>query len=413
MSAVARKPLKIYGVPFSVHTRKVMLAARLESLPFELVPVVPVRPETLPADWRRISPTGLIPAIDDDGFTLSDSTAICLYFAQLAGAAQSLPEDARDRARAVSLDAFAGGFFRQVVHPVFHQQVVGPKLRGVATDAQVVEGALSRAAPEAFAYWEGLVDGELLIGARLSLADLAVMSNLLTLRYLGHGPDAALFPKLHACDMVLLLADALDVPLRERNEWLLAAGFAPGYAESALEAPSLSGVSQAVDAILAQQEPFPAVVMNRAWDIVRANQAAARFFGFLLGERRESAPNNVLRLFFHPDYVKRYVVNWEAVARSLASRARREALASGAHAVLDEVLSYPDAPSLSPAAEASPQQPVLPVEFHKEGRTFRFFSAITTLGTPQDVTLQELRIESFFPSDEATRSAARELSGRD
>lgn len=198
MSAVARKPVKIYGVPFSVHTRKVMLAARLALLPFELVPVVPVRPDTLPADWRRISPTGLIPAIDDDGFTLADSTAICLYFAELAGKAQLLPEDARDRARALSLDAFAGGFFRQVVYPVFHQQVVGPKLRGVPTDAQVVDAALSRAAPEAFAYWETLADSEFLIGARLSLADLAVMSNLLTLRYLGHGPEAARFSKLHA-----------------------------------------------------------------------------------------------------------------------------------------------------------------------------------------------------------------------
>lgn len=328
MSAVARKPVKIYGVPFSVHTRKVMLAARLALLPFELVPVVPVRPDTLPADWRRISPTGLIPAIDDDGF----------------------------RAQPPAI------------------------------------GALLR-------HWRR--------ARSLSQLDLATQAEISS-RHLCFVETGRAKPSR---EMVLLLADALDVPLRERNEWLLAAGFAPGFAESPLEAPSLSGVSQAIDAILAQQEPFPAVVMNRGWDIVRANAAAARFFGFLLGERREGAPNNVLRLFFHPDYVKPYVTNWEAVIRSLAQRARREALSSVASAVLEEVLSYPGVPSLSPAAEAAPPQPVLPVEFHKEGRTFRFFSAITTLGTPQDVTLQELRIESFFPSDEATRSAARELSG--
>lgn len=98
----------------------------------------------------------------------------------------------------MSLDAFAGGFFRQVLHPVFHQEVVGPKLRGTPTDAAIVDAALTRAAPEAFAYWETLAGGEFLVGARLSLADLAVMSNLLTLRYLGHGPDSARFPKLHA-----------------------------------------------------------------------------------------------------------------------------------------------------------------------------------------------------------------------
>lgn len=216
-------------------------------------------------------------------------------------------------------------------------------------------------------------------------------------------------------EMVLLLADALDVPLRERNGMLLAAGFAPGYAESSLDAPALEGAKLAIDAILAQQEPFPAIVMNRRWDILRANGAAVRFFAYLLGERQSAAPGNVLKLFFHPDFVKPFVSNWEAVVRSLALRARREldAFASdgAARQVLDEVLAYPGVPRLlGPPPDAALQLPLLPVEFSKGGRPFRFFSAITTLGTPQDVTLQELRIESFFPSDEATRRAARALA---
>lgn len=234
MNAVARKPITIYGVPFSVHTRKVVLAARLASLPFELVPVVPVRPDTLPAGWRRISPTGLIPAIDDDGFTLSDSTAICLYFEQLTGGAELLPEAARDRALALSLDAFAGGFFRQVVHPVFHQQVVGPKLRGVPTDVPTVAAALAGAAPDAFAYLETLAGGEFLIGARVSLADLAVMSNLLTLRYLGHGPEAARFPRLCAYFQRQLATPLWQAALKTEESFVDELGLDRSFAARAL-----------------------------------------------------------------------------------------------------------------------------------------------------------------------------------
>lgn len=198
MIAVTRKPVKIYGVPLSVHTRKVILAAQLTSLPHEVIPVAPVQEESLPPSWRRISPTGLIPAIDDDGFTLADSTAICLYFEQLGGEATLLPVAAQERARALALDAFAGMLFRQVVHPVFHQQVVGPKLRGQPADAAVLSAALTRAAPDALGYLDSVATGEFLVGARLSLADLAVVSNLVMLGYLGHAPEAGRFPHLHA-----------------------------------------------------------------------------------------------------------------------------------------------------------------------------------------------------------------------
>jgi transcriptional regulator with XRE-family HTH domain len=216
--------------------------------------------------------------------------------------------------------------------------------------------------------------------------------------------------------MVLKLAAVLDVPLRERNALLLAAGFAPGYAESPLDAPALAAVRGALDAILAQHEPYPAVVMDRNWDIERTNEAARRFFGFLLDKHPPAGPGpaNVLRLMLHPGGVRPYVTNWPGVAAALVARVRREALGGAtderARRLLAEALAYPGVPdAIAPADAAAPLLPVVPVRFAKDGRRFDYFSTVTTLGTPQDVTLQELRIESFFPADDQTRDAARRL----
>src|SRR5262245_3037877 len=116
-------------------------------------------------------------------------------------------------------------------------------------------------------------------------------------------------------DMVLLLASALDVPLRERNALLLAAGFAPLYSERGLDAPEFAAVRGALDAILHQQEPFPAVVMNRHWDLVTTNRAAPRFFGFLQGTQPAAQRPNVLRMMLGPTGLRPYVANWDAVAQ--------------------------------------------------------------------------------------------------
>jgi transcriptional regulator with XRE-family HTH domain len=218
-------------------------------------------------------------------------------------------------------------------------------------------------------------------------------------------------------DMVLRLASVLDVPLRDRNALLLAAGFAPVYAESKLEAPVLAAVNAALNAILRHAEPFPAVVMNRQWDIIRTNEAATRFFGFLLARRKTSQPPNVLRLMFHPSALRPFVKNWNAVAESLVQRVRREGV-GGAHdevaqELLAEILDYPEVPrSLRDARSDAPLLPIVPVIFEKGGDRFDFFSAVTTLGTPQDVTVQEVRIETFFPADEPTTRAAHRLAAR-
>jgi transcriptional regulator with XRE-family HTH domain len=218
--------------------------------------------------------------------------------------------------------------------------------------------------------------------------------------------------------MVLLLTDALDVPLRERNAWLLAAGFAPTFVESSLDAPALAAVRSALDAILRQQEPYPAVVMNRRWDIVFGNAAATRFFAYLLDGRTPAhEPANVVHMMFDPAALRPLVQNWQAVAVALFQRIRREAVGGigddTTARLLEEVLVYPDVRPLLRAVDAEkPSVPIIPVTFSKaKGEpVFNFFSTVTTLGTPQDITLQELRIECFFPADTSTEEHARGLA---
>lgn len=217
-------------------------------------------------------------------------------------------------------------------------------------------------------------------------------------------------------EMVLLLASVLDVPLRERNALLLAAGFAPVYQESNMDGPELAAVRRALDAILGQQEPFPAVVMNRSWDIVRTNGAATRFFGLLLGARAAAGPANVLRMMFDPRGLRPFVANWEAVAEALVHRVHREAVGgvpdAPTRALLAEILRFPGVPAAWHTARPAPVLPVVPVRFRKGELELDFFSTVTTLGTPQDITVQELRIECFFPADERTQRAARRLAPR-
>lgn len=216
-------------------------------------------------------------------------------------------------------------------------------------------------------------------------------------------------------EMVLTLADALSVPLRERNALLLAAGFAPMFTESPLDDPALAPVNMAVAAILERQEPYPAVVMDRRWDIVRTNTAAARFFARLLTGRAPASTTNVLRLMFDPEGLRPAVEDWETVAAALIERVHREAvggtLDAEGKALVADLLSYPDVPARWRALDASmPLLPVLPITFRHQHERYRYFSAVTVLGTAQDVTVQELRVESFFPLDDATAAAARRLA---
>lgn len=213
-------------------------------------------------------------------------------------------------------------------------------------------------------------------------------------------------------EMILTLAQALDVPLRERNDLLLAAGFAPMYRETGLTEPAMDQARRAIESILRQQEPFPAVAMDRHWNIRLTNDAAARFFGQFIDLSAEPSPSNLLKLMFDPAKVRPFVRNWESVAEALIQRVHREAVGgapdSATVALLEELLRYPDVPRRWQVPDLTVlSTPFLPVEFQIGELVMRFFSTVTTLGTPQDITLQEIRIECFFPADPATETRAR------
>jgi glutathione S-transferase len=189
--------LTIYGVPLSVHTRKALVTAMHKGLDHRLEVVIPVIPDNPPADWSTLSPTGLIPVLRDGDRTLADSTAICLYLEKKHPAAPVLPADAEGYGRALWFDAYAGGtVFRHVVHPLFHQQVVAPNIKKIASDRRIIDTVLQDVQPKIFGYLESQIAGKFLVGSSLTLADIAVLSNFLTYQYMGFRIDAGRYPTL-------------------------------------------------------------------------------------------------------------------------------------------------------------------------------------------------------------------------
>jgi transcriptional regulator with XRE-family HTH domain len=217
-------------------------------------------------------------------------------------------------------------------------------------------------------------------------------------------------------EMVLRLGRVLDVPLRERNSLLLAAGFAVMYGTTELEAPALAQARRALDFILRQQEPYPAIVVDRHWNILKANNATARLVEqFLDPAATTELGLNAMRLMFHPRGFRPHIVNWEAMAAALIQWLHRDVLSglgdAGTQDLVKELLSYPGVPDRWRMLDLDiSTAPFLPIEFRKGELELRFFSTLTTLGTPYDVTLQELRVEAFFPADERTEDTARRLA---
>ncbi len=212
--------------------------------------------------------------------------------------------------------------------------------------------------------------------------------------------------------MILQLSEALAVPLRERNDWLTAAGFAPVFKARPLEDPQMSQVLGAIRMMLANHEPFPAIALDRAWNIRLANASFERLSAMLgadLWGRIGAPQRNLMRLFFHPEGIRPFVTNWPAIAPLLWHRARREAEALGGQEMvqlLAELAPHQDAHTLWAMEEAA-LLPVLPVILEKEGLRVSLFTVIATFGTAQDVTADELRIESLFPADDATAALFR------
>jgi transcriptional regulator with XRE-family HTH domain len=210
-------------------------------------------------------------------------------------------------------------------------------------------------------------------------------------------------------EMVLRLAEALQVPLRERNALLLAAGYAPVYRQTGLDAPGMEAARRAVDLLLKQQEPFPGIVIDRYWNALSMNAGTKRFLAFFPG-CDSVKPRNVIRLVFHPKGLRRFIENWERVAARLIQRVHREVAANPSDQTmkcfLEELLHYPGVPSRWRSLNFDDiPSPFLTINYKWNGSMLRLFSTLTTFASAQDVALQELRVESFFPADETTRAA--------
>ena len=212
-------------------------------------------------------------------------------------------------------------------------------------------------------------------------------------------------------EMVARLAEALNVPLRQHNALLLAAGFAPEWRQRDLSEPELAEITSALDYMLAQQEPYPAVVVDRHWNLLKANGGAVRLVEFLVGPLEPGAAINLADALVAPDVLRPYLTNWEEVVRHFIRSVEADLAADGlieTSALLDRLMSYKGVRrALNPVAERKDGGPVLPMHVSKGGSSLRLFTTIATLGTPQDITLQELRIECFFPLDEATARLLR------
>ena len=211
--------------------------------------------------------------------------------------------------------------------------------------------------------------------------------------------------------MLLRLAEQLEVPLRERNHLLLAGGYAPAFGQAALDDPQMAAVRAALRQVLTGHEPYPAVVVDRGWNLVDANAAVAALVGQAEPELL-APPANVLRISLHPGGMAPRIVNLGEWRAHLFGRLRRQiALTAdpGLAELYQELRAYPcDQPE--PEVEVpGPGDVVIPLRLRHGDRELSFLSIMASFGTPLDVTVSELAIESFFPADPGTGSALREL----
>ncbi len=217
---------------------------------------------------------------------------------------------------------------------------------------------------------------------------------------------------------LLVLAETLAVPLRERNRLLEAGGYAHVYPQTPLAADDMRHVRGVLEFILERHEPYGAVVLDRYTNLLMANTAAQRLFAALVDSSLFNGTPNVLRMVFHPLGARRSIVNWHEVGRHLLDRAERELSPieydETAVALLAELRGYAgDLAGAPRTVTLRPADLLLPVHIKRGALELRMFSTIMTLGTPQDVTLQELRIETFFPADESSAAVVRGQGGHD
>ena len=246
---------------------------------------------------------------------------------------------------------------------------------------------------------------------RLSQLDLAVEADV-SARHLSFVETGRSRPSR---ELVVHLAEHLEVPLRERNALLLAAGYAPVYAETPLDSPSMGRVRDALDTILAGHEPFPAVIVDRRWDLVAANRPALQILADGVAPALLAPPANAMRVCFHPDGLAPRITNLAEYSAHLLSRLRRQVAVSPDPVVeelVEELRHYPGVED-APTTAVDPAS-MLFVPFclrTRAGDQLTFFSTLATFGTALDITLAELSIESFFPADSTTEAALRATFG--
>jgi hypothetical protein len=215
--------------------------------------------------------------------------------------------------------------------------------------------------------------------------------------------------------MILQLATVLKIPLRQQNLMLSSAGFAPIHSETDLLAPEMASVNKAINFMLRQQEPYPAIVIDRYWNLLLTNQGSTRLLSTFIDsdtlQKRFCIDGkvNLMRVVFDPQGLRPFIVNWEEVARHLLQRTYCEAnsLIESQQSTLlfNELLSYPDASELwNTSSHVEPHTLLLTMHLQKGNLNWQFFSTLATLGTPYDITLQEIRIECFFPADAETEN---------
>jgi transcriptional regulator with XRE-family HTH domain len=232
---------------------------------------------------------------------------------------------------------------------------------------------------------------------RLSQLDLALEAGV-SARHLSFLETGRSKPSR---EMVLHLSEQLDVPLRDRNHLLLAAGFAPAFEERAIDAPEMAPVREALERVLAGHEPYPAVVVDRWWNLAAANRSIAMFTA-PVPEHLMTPPVNVLRVSLHPDGMASRILNYGEWRAHLLDRLHRQVALTGDErlaALYEEVSAYPGETGEvhGPGGEIA-----VPLRYDADGRELSFFSTIATFGTAVDITLAELSIEAFFPADENT-----------
>jgi transcriptional regulator with XRE-family HTH domain len=217
-------------------------------------------------------------------------------------------------------------------------------------------------------------------------------------------------------EMVLRLADHLDVPLRERNLMMLAAGYAPIFPERSLDDPALKPARQAIDLVLKGHEPFPALAVDRHWTLIAANAAVPAFLGMASDAGLLAPPINVLRLSLSPGGLAPHIVNFGEWRAHLLDRLRHQIEVTADPALITLLQDLVALPGPSSADEKQPVRDyagvVVPMKLRTPAGILSFFSTTTIFGTPVDITLAELALEAFYPADEATAEALRQMAAR-